>query len=481
MKTIKDPLSVLIIEDNPGDQLLLQEDLINTNLSIANIVTVGKLADAFSCLKEQTFSIIFLDLFLPDSSGMESFNQLINFNCKTPVVISSGLTDTEVALKAISSGAQDFLIKGEYSYALLEKVVRYSIERKKNLEVIKKNHQLLKASEESYRHLFDNNPAAILIWEMDTLNILEINQSAIELYGYTKEEFLEIKVSDIWPEKQDYLPATDNDVLSDNYSVKGVFKNINKHREVMNIDITSHKIIYKGKEVALNLANNVTEKICLEEKLAEEKLKKQYEITDAVIAGQEKERYFLGIELHDNINQILATSRLYLECIASSDKIRKDLVEDSRGLVIKGMDEIRNLSQALLPPSLGQVGLTEALTDLIEKIQKANKTLFTTQWKNIEESLLSEKMKLTVFRIVQEQINNILKHANATTVLITISQSLNKLELNIVDDGVGFDTAQKRKGVGLRNIESRSSLFHGNVTINSEPGKGCKLNVIFPI
>ena len=249
----------------------------------------------------------------------------------------------------------------------------------------------------------------------------------------------------------------------------------------MNIDITSHKIIYKGKEVALNLANNVTEKICLEEKLAEEKLKKQYEITDAVIAGQEKERYFLGIELHDNINQILATSRLYLECIASSDKIRKDLVEDSRGLVIKAMDEIRNLSQALLPPSLGQVGLTEALTDLIEKIQKANKTLFTTQWKNIEESLLSEKMKLTVFRIVQEQINNILKHANATTVLITISQSLNKLELNIVDDGVGFDTAQKRKGVGLRNIESRSSLFHGNVTINSEPGKGCKLNVIFPI
>ena len=179
MKTIKDPLSVLIIEDNPGDQLLLQEDLINTNLSIANIVTVGKLADAFSCLKEQTFSIIFLDLFLPDSSGMESFNQLINFNCKTPVVISSGLTDTQVALKAIASGAQDFLIKGEYSYALLEKVVRYSIERKKNLEVIKKNHQLLKASEESYRHLFDNNPAAILIWEMDTLNILEINLSAI--------------------------------------------------------------------------------------------------------------------------------------------------------------------------------------------------------------------------------------------------------------------------------------------------------------
>ena len=87
-------------------------------------------------------------------------------------------------------GAQDFLIKGEYTIRLLEKAVRYGIERKDA-------EQLIKTSEENYRYLFDNNPATIFIWNLDDFRILEVNEAAVNLYGYTKEEFLQKTFMDI--------------------------------------------------------------------------------------------------------------------------------------------------------------------------------------------------------------------------------------------------------------------------------------------
>jgi signal transduction histidine kinase len=88
-------------------------------------------------------------------------------------------------------------------------------------------------------------------------------------------------------------------------------------------------------------------------------------------------------------------------------------------------------------------------------------------------------MKLTIFRIVQEQITNVIKHANANEVIIEIYQDKGVLVLTIKDDGVGFDLSSKRSGVGLQNISSRAELLDGEVIINSSPGKGCELQVIF--
>ncbi|MEJ7821291.1 MAG: response regulator, partial [Chitinophagaceae bacterium] len=133
-------ISILIIEDNPGDQVLLIENLKNTNLFIKTIKTADNLAAGISYLSKQGVDLIFLDLFLPDSSGLDSFSELIKLNPKLPVVIYSGLTDTEMAIKAITLGAQDFLIKGEFTTNLLEKTVRYSIERKHNSDALEESN-----------------------------------------------------------------------------------------------------------------------------------------------------------------------------------------------------------------------------------------------------------------------------------------------------------------------------------------------------
>jgi two-component system sensor histidine kinase UhpB len=476
MNQSKTSYSVLIIEDNPGDQLLLEENLKSTNLLIDHITTADTIKDAIKILDQNSFSIIFLDLFLPDSSGLETVTQLVELYSKTPVIISSGLSDTEIAVKAISMGAQDFLIKGEYTPELLEKAIRYSIERKDA-------EQLIKTSEESYRYLFDNNPAAIFIWNVDDFRILEVNKSAVDLYGYKKEEFLQKSFLDIRPDedREKFIKACEK-LQAGDPTVSGIWKHFNKKREIMYMDISSHRIVYQKKEVILSLANNITGKILAEEKLIEERIKKQQEITAAVVTTQEQERTFLAEELHDNINQILATANLYMDCALSDrdEESRINFVKDSKQFIKEAMDEIRKLSKTLLPPSLGEIGLQEALTDIIEKIKRVNDSIhFIIDWQVPDENIFNEKLKLTIFRIVQEQLNNIFKHAMASNITIILKPEDGALQLTVKDDGVGFDTSQKRNGVGLQNILKRAGLLNGTTTINSRPGAGCELIINF--
>jgi len=206
---------------------------------------------------------------------------------------------------------------------------------------------------------------------------------------------------------------------------------------------------------------------------------KQREITEAVITAQENQLSFLGEELHDNINPLLATIKLYMESAISDEKMRTDLLKESKGFIVKAMEEIRTLSKSLVAPSLGEVALSDALNDMIETITRVNPIRLFKNWDELDEDQLSEKLKLTIYRIVQEQLNNIFKHAKAKTVYLSLEQNGNLLLLTIKDDGVGFDTSQKRKGVGIQNITSRAELCGGKATINSEIGFGCELSVEF--
>ena len=145
------------------------------------------------------------------------------------------------------------------------------------------------------------------------------------------------------------------------------------------------------------------------------------------------------------------------------------------------MVAIKKLTNALIPPALEEIGLLQALNDLVDSMKLVNPFTIETKWKNFNEGLLNKKIKLTIFRIVQEQLNNIIKHANASKVEISIANKGDEIYLAIKDDGVGFDTAKKRTGVGLKNIKSRSEVSNGKVSIESKKGKGCLITVIFTL
>jgi PAS domain S-box-containing protein len=227
--------------------------------------------------------------------------------------------------------------------------------------------------------------------------------------------------------------------------------------------------------------SNITEKILLEQKLADERLKKQQEIADAIITAAENERHELGRELHDNVNQLLACSRLYIKMSRKTEtKVKHPNIDEADNLVGQAIDEIRNLSHSLIIPFIEADRLSEAINYLTETISAGSTIIIDKEIAVGDENTIPDKLKLTIYRIVQEQLSNIVKHARASTIILKLIRHSEKILVTIKDDGKGFDTTLKTNGIGLINIKTRASLFNGAVNINSSPGNGCELIVSFP-
>lgn len=339
----------------------------------------------------------------------------------------------------------------------------------------------LKSSEERYRELFNNNPSCIYLWDLDTLQILEVNDTAISQYGYSKAAFCKLTLLDLRlrEDHKEIIEYAERTRTNQNTSTVSTWKHINRKGQVMYMNIASHKISYNGKIAMMAMANDVTEKILLREKLEKERLVKQQEITKAVISAQENERKEIGRELHDNINQLLASARLYLGMVKSNQNDSTGFLKEADNLMLSAIEEIRTLSHSLIPPAIGESALTEALDEIVKTIRQTTKIKVDKQFADFDETSIHPNLKLAIYRITQEQFNNIIKYSKAENITFKLCRESGKIILHIKDDGAGFDPSSKPGGVGLMNMKTRASLFNGKMNIISSPGQGCELNIIF--
>lgn len=226
--------------------------------------------------------------------------------------------------------------------------------------------------------------------------------------------------------------------------------------------------------------NDITEKKRLEIQLEKERMAKQLEITDAVITAEENERQEIGRELHDNVQQMLVSTHLFLSLMKKKDISESffSYLQQTDQLIMSAINEIRNLSHSMITPFIENTTLKEAIEKVIFNTTSTSGIKINLEVAGLDEKLLPEKLRLTAYRIIQEQFSNILKYAKATSVLLKIVQDHEKLTLTIQDDGVGFDMSKKPMGIGLMNIKTRAALFNGKVTIRSSPGQGFELFVI---
>lgn len=728
MNTIKAEINVLVVEDNPGDQFLLTEQLQAIIPNKKNIYMAGSLSDAVSGLNIFIPDIILLDLTLPDSTGIETFERINQLCPAIPIVILSGMEDTNLAVQAITMGAQDYLQKSDFDEKLLSRSIRYSIERKRTLEELKasierytlvskatndmvwdwnvqtnsvyrneeqfcrmlklpagmknltgefwfgrihpddfpatqnllkevlndpakelfesdyrfldgednyiylfdrgyiirnekgeplriigstqditkqkeinvelqklsliaretqngviitdknrkiewvneaferlsgytlneikgknpgeflqgadthplqvafmreqmqkqqsfevelinyskegrrywihlqvqpifdafgsvqqyfsiqsditaekKAEEALKRSEEQYRYLFDNNPAPIFIWNIDDFSFAEVNETFIDVYGYSRSELAKMTIKEIRSrdEVAGIIAFAKLAKETDFFQVTRLWKHINKKGELMYMQISSQKIIYRNRVAILAIAIDVTEKKLLELRLEEERKQKEREITNAVLTAQENEKEYIGRELHDNVNQILASSRLFVGL--SKSKPILDNLQKADDLLGKAIEEIRVLSHSLIPPSFEITQLNESLENLVTIIESTTGISFSKQYCHTDYGGVPKLVQLTIYRTVQEQLNNILKYAQANHVLIKTIRNADELSLLIEDDGVGFDTAKKAMGVGLLNIQTRANISNGTMLLESSPGNGCRLHLHFKL
>ncbi|MBL7699979.1 MAG: hypothetical protein JNK79_17565, partial [Chitinophagaceae bacterium] len=187
----------------------------------------------------------------------------------------------------------------------------------------------------------------------------------------------------------------------------------------------------------------------------------------------------IGVELHDNINQVLSSAKMYFET-AYDEGGRDVLLEKGLTHLRNAMEEIRKLSHRLVAPELTKISLVQAIANLAQNSRETGSLHLQYETANFTEERVSNEIRLALYRIVQEQFNNILKHAKAKNVLIMLDMTSSTIFLTIRDDGRGFDSSVTRYGIGLRNITNRVKLYNGHMEVQSEPGKGCQLKVAVP-
>lgn len=216
-----------------------------------------------------------------------------------------------------------------------------------------------------------------------------------------------------------------------------------------------------------------------------EELKKAQ--TEAILRGVEKERKRVAVELHDGIVQTLSSISMHLRSFENSMPLLPDdnqmAYNDAIKLVQESISDLRAISHDLMPNVIIRDGLVAALNDLAERTTKYHSVLVTIDPDHVSDGL-SEIYRLNLYRIVQELIQNTLKHAEATRINITFRKKKSKVHIDFQDDGHGFDDSVEdiqRKGLGLQNIITRVDSMNGDVNIKSAVKSGTRVKIIIPV
>ncbi len=199
-------------------------------------------------------------------------------------------------------------------------------------------------------------------------------------------------------------------------------------------------------------------------------LKTQLEIQEQAFA-------YISQEIHDNIGQILSLVRLNLNTFGSV--VSEEKMEQTDKLLGKAIKDLRDLSHNLQKNRIYDIGIVESIRQLLQSLEKTGRYITSFQTSD-HYNLLDTNTDIILYRMIQEIVNNIIKHAAATKIDIEINSEVDLTTIRISDNGIGFDTAllqKERAGIGLQNIINRAKTIDANVDVKSEQGKGTTITL----
>lgn len=332
------------------------------------------------------------------------------------------------------------------------------------------------------------NAISDCIWDCDlTTGVVYRSAALMTLTGYSAHE---IKDSLSWWEQKTHPDDREASITKfrqalqngDSYC-EGEYRFLCANNQYRHFYDKGYILYQEGKPVrAIGIVHDITESKAMEEKLMQDKIKQQQEISQAIIATQDFVSNELSKELHDNVNQLLATVSMMLYSVKRNNQVEEQgLIGQCHEYVQLAMEEIRKISKSLNTSFIKDIGLVNAVKEIVTHLQRNLSLKATFQCSPCIENQLCNEQKLMIFRIVQEQVNNIIKHAQATNICISLSQADGCLTLIVRDNGVGFKEDCVKKGIGLSNIRNRVEAFNGTLEVRSAPHAGCRLEVSIPL
>ncbi|MDQ1090191.1 sensor histidine kinase [Siphonobacter sp. SORGH_AS_1065] len=215
----------------------------------------------------------------------------------------------------------------------------------------------------------------------------------------------------------------------------------------------------------------------------QQEIRHQKEITEGIVQAQENERERIAQDLHDEVGASLSAARLFINQIQYEETLPDmiELAEQAHGVLGTLVQEVRRVSHHLSPLVVEKLGFTGALRALFQQLEVNG--LQITHSFQFQEAALSHEQQLALYRIVQEVSVNIIKHAEAQQVTLSLTQESGTLRLWLEDDGKGFEHSKESpaSGIGLSGIRARANFLNAKLDINSAPGQGTRVEMLIPL
>jgi PAS domain S-box-containing protein len=328
-------------------------------------------------------------------------------------------------------------------------------------------------SEEKFRSLVEQSQIGVYI--IQDRKLVYVNPVFAAITGYSREELLGQVPHDFLVHEEDIAMTQrklEQRIRGEKPTDRFLLRVMRRDGAIVWLEAMVSTIVYHNGLAAIGSVIDITDR-----------LHEENRINKAVIAAQESERMQIGMELHDNVQQIMVGSLLGIDYVKSNldDKLRAtETLSSIKGYIKESIEELRRLSHQLAPSMGSGEKLKDKVQDLVENMNRGGRldVEIVVEQANGQ---IDEELQLAFYRILQEQFNNILKYAEASHVTIGIKQADHYVELSIRDDGVGFDPATTKQGIGMENIRRRAAAMEGDLKILSGAGEGCELLLRVPV
>lgn len=496
---------ILAIDDNRHNLELLQAFL-NHDFPDCKVLLCQSGNEGIEVAKKELPDTILLDILMPEIDGFEVCENLKNDEATKhiPILLISAMGDISYRIKGLNMGADAFIskpfdkaeLKAQMNVMLRIKFAEELLrKRNENLEIlIKKQTTDFHNIEE--RYLKVSEYTLEYFWEVDASGIFTyISPVVVKILGYKSEDIVgkkslfdfcfyngDVKViellNQIFEKRKNY---SGNEVLCTHKANKKVWLTVNGFPIFNNQGEFAGYIGVNHDITKRRLAEEENKKYLQDINEYQKKLKDlNYQLTVA----EEKERRKIAGFLHDGLGQTISIASIKLSSLVNEnlpEKVKKTIRESSE-LLNEGISESRDMVYDLSPPILYELGFIAAIKWKLEQVEK--KFGIFTVFKSEENTIkLENDIKVLLFRVICELLNNCIKHANADLIKVEIQKNINNIRILVIDNGKGFDvesTFSGMGGFGLFSINERIDALMGSLTIESNPGQGTKVIVSIP-
>lgn len=341
--------------------------------------------------------------------------------------------------------------------------------------------QLLQESEEKYRLFFENSPLPLYIFELTNLQVVDANMAACRQYGYDKEQLIGISALDMVQSHDQQSVREHLQAISEGKRFEGTCIHQRKDRTPIQVEMFSETIHRNGKEYRLVLAYDISARVAAEEELkrSRDEFRKLNQHLENI---REEERTKIARELHDEIGQQMTVMKMDLALL-----LRKATRDESR-VTLNGMialadttiATIRRISSSLRPGILDDLGLLSAIQWHCKEMSSHAKIPIRVISDGTDYDFDPET-NTAIFRIVQESLTNILRHAKASYIEIDVHTADDCWMITVRDNGIGFDEDPALHGLGLLGMRERARALNAKLDLTSRPGFGTELRLSLPL